>query len=330
MRQEAKQVIAALQDERRRRVRDRCAALAAWHRREGRPLEALRWLRRAESRQTADRAMSAEIAELAAELKPMATSLRTEATAQLQQVGGHRRLRRLESSLGAIEGGASPIVKKLRSEWPRRRRIDLLRRISERAIRRISAGDFLGTDPLLALAFRIADRDPAVRDRVIDLDNSISARIRTARALLESADVARASGNVEDALQYLEQAHSIAPNWDEVLVRLGSVRSAASALPIRRRRRRIVVMAVIAMALVVAGIVAQHVWHLAPLDDLVSRLDSPSRPISSKARVEAASLLGDPSRSTDLLLTDLKLYAALQESWTRSWERDYGTEGPLA
>ncbi len=330
VRQEAKQVLAALQDERRRRVHDRCATAAAWHRKEGRLLEALRWLRRAESRQAVDRKMLAEIAELSAELSPMAASVRAEAAAQLQQAGGHRRLRRLESDLAAIEGGESPVVKKLRTEWPRRRRIDLLRRVSERAIRRIGEGDFLGTDPLLALAFRIAERDPAVRDRVIDLDNSISARIRTARALVEAADVAEASGRVEEALEILEKAESITPAWEEVLERLARVRSAASDVPVRRRRRRLLMLAAVAVLAAGAGLVAHHTWQLAPLADLLSRLESPSRATAADARRQAAGLLGGGSQSDTLLLTDLGLNDAIRAEWPRSWERAHGSDGAIA
>lgn len=329
VRQEAKQTLAALQDERRRRIRDRCATAAAWHRKEGRPLEALRWLRRAEARHAADRAMLAQIAELSAGLSSAAVSIRAAATAQMQQAGGHRRLRRLESDLAAIEGAGSPIVKRLQVEWPRRRRIDLLRRISERSLRRIGEGDFLGTDPLLALAFRIADRDPAVRDRVIDLDNSISARIRTARSLLEAADFAEASGRVEEALELLEKAESIAPAWDEVLGRLARVRPAASAVPLRRKRRRLFILTAFAIIAVGGGIVAHHAWRLAPLADLISRLESPSQADAAEARLQAAAMLADPSKRDGLLLTDLGLNEALRSQWALSWERDHGTAGAL-
>jgi hypothetical protein len=330
VRQEATRVLVALQDERRRRVRDRCTTAAAWHRREGRDLEALRWLRRAEARRAADREMLSQIAELSASLAEVAASIRGQAAARLKQAGGHRSLRRLESDLAAIEGGDSPMVKKLRGEWPRRRRIDLLRRISERAIARIGEGDFLGTDPLLALAFRIADRDPAVRDRVIDLDNSIAARIRTARALLEAADIAEAGGRAEDAFEILEKARSIAPDWDEVRVRLARVGAAASAAPVRRRRRRVATVAAIVALAAAGAIVAHHAWRLAPIADLVSRLESPSRITAAEARLQAASLLRDSSRSNEFLLTDLGLNEALRTGWTRSWERDHGAASSMS
>ncbi len=329
VKEEAKRTLAALQDERRRRIRDRCRTAAAWHRKKGRRLEALRWLRRAESRHAADRSMLSEIAGLSTELAPVAASMKATATAQLQQAGDHRSLRRLESDLRAIEGAGAPVIARLQEEWPRRRRIDLLRRISERALRRIGEGDFLGTDPLLALAFRIADREPAVRERVIDLDNSIAARIRTARSLVESADIAEASGRVEQALELLEKAESISPACEDLAVRLVRIRAAASAVPARRRRRRLVVAAAVFTVAVAAVIVAHHAWHLVPLHDLASRLESPSRGVSAEARLQAAAALGEPNGWSGLLLTDLGLNEEIRTQWMLGWERDHGTQDAL-
>lgn len=328
-RDEAKVVLATLQDEQRNRIRDRCRVAAAWHEREGRPLPALRWLRIAESKHAADRSMKESIDRLVAELKPLAKQLREVGRQALQQSGGHRQMRRIASELSVIEGSGSEVAAKLRAEWPRRRRIDLLRRIANRSLSCVSRGQFVAADAMLGMAHRISDGDPAVRDRVIDLDNSIAARIRTVRELLGAA-IAEEATRPERALQLLEQAAQIAPEWDEVALRLGRAREAAAVVPIRRRRRFLVTSLALIMLAAVAAVGSYHVITLAPLRSASVALAEAVGPASAEARKGAIDLLSDPRRQEAWLLTDLGLVDEVHREWGSSWSRTYGTEGTLS
>ena len=110
-RDEAKVVLATLQDEQRTRIRKRCGAAAAWHLREGRSLQALRWLRIAESKHAADREMLDSIARLSAELKPLCKDLRDAGRNVLQRTGGHREMRRIGESLSVVDGADSIVFR---------------------------------------------------------------------------------------------------------------------------------------------------------------------------------------------------------------------------
>ena len=329
-RDEAKVVLATLQDEQRTRIRKRCGAAAAWHLREGRSLQALRWLRIAESKHAADREMLDSIARLSAELKPLCKDLRDAGRNVLQRTGGHREMRRIAESLSVVEGADSRIASQLRAEWPRRRRLHLLGRIATRSLASVSRGDFVAADAMLAMAHRIADREPAARDRVIDLDNSITARIRTVRELLGSAIAAEASAQPEAALRFLEQASQIAPDWNEVSERLDRVREVAAVVPVRKRRRRLLFVAAMSVLLLGAAAVSYHVVSLAPLREVAAALTESTGGRAVEARQEAIGLLTDPRRREAMLLTDLGLADEVRRQWELSWERTYGKEGPLA
>lgn len=311
---EAKAILQRLEGEVASRLRRRCEQAARWHLQEGRPLEALRWWRRAESRGLADVAMNAEIARVSGELRRSGFgAMVSEAEGLLSRSGGHRMLRRLSRNIAAIEPDHA-LVKTLRLEWMRRRRIDLLRRLATRAAASAARADFAATSPILGLAYQIAGRDEALRARVVELDNGLGARLRAIESLRASEETAVASGAFEAAAEAVRRAIQIVPDAPELAARLRNHEARVSASAVRRRRRRTIVMAIvpIVLALLTLGVIDAWTWWSArravegaALDDFAPLSEREFSPMLLRG------VLPDP-------------YAGLDAEWTARWLEMYG------
>ncbi len=322
VRSDAKAVIDVLEEELFRRLRGKCSKEADLHLEAGRPLVALRWLRRAESRKAADSEMRSRIEMLASSLAEReGPSMRSRAQDLLAKSGHHRELRRLARDLATIELGKDTFVERLRKEWQRRRRIDLLRRISARCGSAIQSADRISCAGLLDLAYRLAGSELQIRDRVIDLDNEIESRFRTLASSMAAADAAAATGDVLGNLAHLEQAERIAPRQAGLASRLQVAREAAARLPRLRRRRRLVAAAGLAVAAGVIAVGAYHVMHLKPLRAAFDRVSSVRGRDAAAARAEALAAVDVWRMSEQMLLTDLGTTEEIRDAWKASWAR---------
>ena len=313
---EAKAILQRLEGEVASRLRRRCEQAARWHLQEGRPLEALRWWRRAESRGLADVAMNAEIARVAGELRRSDFGVMvSEAEGLLSRAGGHRMLRRLSRNIAAIDPDHA-LVKTLRLEWMRRRRIDLLKRLAARAAASAARADFAATSPILGLAYQIAGRDEALRARVVELDNGLGARLRAVESLRASEETAVASGAFEAAAEAVRRAIQIVPDAPELTARLRDHEARVSAVAVRRRRRRTIVMAIvpIVLALLTLGVIDAWTWW------------SARRAVEGAAIDDFARLASDDREFSPMLLRGIlpDPYAGLDAEWMERWREEFG------
>lgn len=257
---EAQQIVQVLEAEVAARIRRRCEQAARWHLQEGRPLEALRWWRRAEARGTADDAMQREIARLAGDLRQqLLPGMVTEGTGLLSRAGGHRSLRRLARNIAAIDPEHA-LVKTLRPEWMRRRRIDLLRRLSSRAADSAARSDFASTSPMLTLAYRIAGRDETLRARVVELDNGLGARLRAIEKLRAAEDSAVTVGDFAAASEAVRRAIEIAPQAPDLAAHLDEYQSRLRTAAATRRRRRMILAAIVPLVAGLLGVALLDAW----------------------------------------------------------------------
>jgi len=313
---EAKSILQRLEGEVASRLRRRCEQAARWHLQEGRPLEALRWWRRAESRGLTDAAMKVEIAKLSGELRRSDLGdMVSQAEGLLSRPGGHRVLRRLWRNIAAIDPDHA-LVKTLRPEWMRRRRVDLLRRLSARAASSAARADFAATSPILELAYQIAGRDEALRARVVELDNGLGARLRAIESLRASEERAVASSAFDAAAEAVRRAIQIVPDAPELTARLQEYEARLTAVAARRRRRRTIAMAIvpIVLALLTLGVIDAWAWW------------SARRAVAGATIDDLARLASDRPEFSPMLLRGITPdpYAGLDAEWTARWIEEYG------
>ena len=263
---EASRLVDRLLGEQTRRLRESCRRRAARHREAGRPIEALEALRRAESSGAADDVVLEEIRELVDELAVD----RLPSLLDLLGGGGsmsmpHGRMRRAIREVEAIRPSEAKLAS-WKTEWMGRRRRELLRRIKDRCLVSMAMEDSRGWQRLLALAYRIAGRDPALASRVLELDNALQARWNTYLQASRDAASAEVAGDAIVAYEKWQQASAIASRSPQVLARLEAARIAAEAYP-RRRRRRLTVLALVSLVLLSAlGTVAWQAWNWRQVD----------------------------------------------------------------
>lgn len=254
VRRHVAKVVDLLDAERLRRRRREEHRSARMHLDAGRPLEALICLRRIEAAGAADERTSADLARLSSGLRDRwVPDLKRQARELLAAEGFHRRIRRLERILKAIEPEGGDPLPALGAAWRSRRRRWIVQSLVARAE---TAGQSLDA---IGVAMNL-DRAAAVAGRAADLAGLVDAahaRFDDARQAVQrrwsEGSAAMARRRAKEAVAAFESAVAMAPRVAELQQQLQQARHLERELPRRRRRALILGGSLVALVATVAA-----------------------------------------------------------------------------
>lgn len=250
-------VVDLLEEERRRRKRRAEHRAARAHLDAGRPLEALICLRRIEAAGAADERTAADVARLSSGLRDRwVPDLKRQARELLSTEGFHRRIRRLERILMAIEPQGGDPLPALGSAWRSRRRRWIVQGLIARAEASGQSLDAIGVAMNLDRAAAVAGRVPELAALVDEAHARFDAAKKAVQQRWSEGSAAMARRRAREAVAAFESAVAMAPRVAELQQQLRQARQLEQELPRRRRRALMLgglLLAIVAVVAAAAG-----------------------------------------------------------------------------